>query len=128
MSGGGGCGTNNSRTMTCDEVGGGAAGGDGGDSARSGGAGGVSCTSQATTKTSVIDARSVRRISVRFMVCSFLNRFETYCQRPGSQSQFWPCGVHCPGTQVVVPAGGCAQCPVTHCQLLFQDQYHGTQT
>jgi len=51
-----------------------------------------------------------------------------YCQCPGSQTQFWPCVIHCPGTQVLIRWGGSSQCPAIHCQPLFQVQYPGTQT
>src|SRR5438128_898901 len=53
---------------------------------------------------------------------------QRYCQSPGRQTQFCPCGTHCPGTQVVIRCGGSSQCPAVHCQPLFQVQYPGTQT
>ena len=47
---------------------------------------------------------------------------QRYCQCPGRQTQYWPCAIHSPGTQVIIRCGGSSQCPAVHCQPLFQVQ------
>src|SRR5262249_15651063 len=82
---GGGCVTTTVRVTTCGGGAGDTAGWDDG-SALSGSVGEASCfPPQATTRTSVVDARSVSRISLRFIVCFSFSRPEIIASAPAAR-------------------------------------------